>query len=99
MRGGRVVSADEAAELVVDPHDDADALERRHVVLTALRTLPYRQRQVLVLRYYLDLSEAQVAATLGVSRGAVHPHAVRGSAALARRLGDLAGPRSSEGAT
>ena len=99
MRGGRVVSADGAAELVADPHDDVDALERRHVVLTALRTLPYRQRQVLVLRYYLDHTEEQVAALLGLSRGAVHQHAVRGSASLAARLAELARPRPSEEAT
>ena len=44
--------------------------------------LPQRQREVLVLRYYLDLSEAQIAHTLGVSRGAVKSHASRGMSAL-----------------
>ncbi len=48
--------------------------------------LPARQREVLVLRYYLDLSEADIAATLGISRGAVKSHASRGVAALRERL-------------
>lgn len=50
--------------------------------LAALRALSYRQRQVVVLRYYLDLSEAQVADQLGLTRGAVHRHAVRATDAL-----------------
>jgi RNA polymerase sigma factor (sigma-70 family) len=51
-------------------------------VLAALRTLPVRQREVLVLRYYVDLSEADIADALGISRGAVKSHASRGMAAL-----------------
>ena len=51
-------------------------------MLAALRELPTRQREVLVLRYYLDLSEADIATTLGISRGAVKSHASRGSARL-----------------
>ncbi len=58
------------------------ALARRDAVLRALRELPIRQREVLALRYYLDLSEAEIAETLGISRGAVKSHASRGSAAL-----------------
>jgi RNA polymerase sigma-70 factor (sigma-E family) len=61
------------------------ALEHAEV-LTALRTLPDRQREVLVLRYYLDLSEAAIADTLGISRGAVKSHASRGLAALRTAL-------------
>jgi RNA polymerase sigma factor (sigma-70 family) len=44
--------------------------------------LPRRQREVLVLRYYLDLSEAQIAHALGISPGSVKAHAHRGLAAL-----------------
>ena len=58
-------------------------------VLAALRSLPARQREVLALRYYLDLSEAEIAATLGISAGAVKTHAHRGLATLAERLEDL----------
>jgi RNA polymerase sigma-70 factor (sigma-E family) len=55
-------------------------------VLAALHTLPRRQQEVLVLRYYLDLSEHEIAVTLGVSRGAVKSHAHRGMAALRAAL-------------
>ncbi|HEX2894035.1 MAG TPA: SigE family RNA polymerase sigma factor [Marmoricola sp.] len=60
--------------------------ERRDAVLHALAALPARQREVLALRYYLDLSEAEIASTLGISRGAVKSHASRGAAALRARL-------------
>ena len=63
--------------------------DRRAIVLDALATLPRRQREVLALRYYLDLTEAQIADTLGISRGAVKSHASRGAAALRRLLGEL----------
>lgn len=70
---------------------DQDAVEsdRRTQVLDALRALPDRQREVLTLRYYLDLSEAQIAETLGISRGAVKSHAFRGAAALRPLLGPM----------
>jgi RNA polymerase sigma-70 factor (sigma-E family) len=58
------------------------ARERRRQVLDALQQLPRRQREVLALRYYLDLDEAGIAETLGISRGAVKSHASRGAAAL-----------------
>jgi RNA polymerase sigma-70 factor (sigma-E family) len=56
-------------------------LERRQVV-TALRSLPPRQREALVLRYYGDLSEAQIASAMGISRGAVKSHTARAIASL-----------------
>jgi RNA polymerase sigma-70 factor (sigma-E family) len=58
----------------------------RSAVIDALRRLPGRQREVLVLRYYGDLSEAQIAETLGISPGAVKSHASRGMAALRTTL-------------
>ncbi|MEO5874836.1 MAG: SigE family RNA polymerase sigma factor [Streptosporangiaceae bacterium] len=54
----------------------------RTAVITALSTLPTRQREALVLRYYADLSEAEIASTMGISRGAVKSHTARGMAAL-----------------
>jgi RNA polymerase sigma-70 factor (sigma-E family) len=51
-------------------------------LLHALRRLPARQRETLVLRYYADLSEAEIAEAMGISRGAVKSHAARGIAAL-----------------
>jgi RNA polymerase sigma-70 factor (sigma-E family) len=62
------------------------ARERRRQVLDALQQLPRRQREVLALRYYLDLDEAGIAETLGISRGAVKSHASRGAAALRNLL-------------
>jgi RNA polymerase sigma-70 factor (sigma-E family) len=55
-------------------------------VMAALRALPTRQREVLVLRYYTDLSEAQIADAMGISTGAVKSHASRGIAALRETL-------------
>ncbi len=63
--------------------------DRRRAVLEALGRLPRRQREVLALRHYLDLSEREIAATLGISQGAVKSHASRGSAALRRHLTTL----------
>ena len=58
----------------------------RSTMTQLLARLPYRQRQVLVLRYFVDLTEAQIAYELGVSPGSVKTHASRGLAALARAL-------------
>ncbi len=66
-------------------HGALESLERQSVI-RALDRLPARQREVLVLRYYLDLSEAQIADTIGISRGAVKSHASRGMAALRTSL-------------
>jgi RNA polymerase sigma-70 factor (sigma-E family) len=66
------------------PSAEQGAIARleRSAVVTALRTLPARQREALVLRYYGDLSEAQIASTMGISRGAVKSHAARGMSSL-----------------
>ncbi|HEX2362523.1 MAG TPA: SigE family RNA polymerase sigma factor [Jiangellaceae bacterium] len=55
-------------------------------VVDALRKLPARQREVLVLRYYADLGEADIAEAMKISRGAVKSHASRGMAALRASL-------------
>lgn len=55
-------------------------------VVDALRRLPQRQREVLVLRYWSELSEAEIAEALGISRGTVKSTASRGMAALAGLL-------------
>lgn len=52
------------------------------LLLAALGELPARQREVLVLRYYANLSEEQAADTIGISRAAVRRHATRANAAL-----------------
>lgn len=76
----------------VDPGRTAppvdDVVGTRDAVWTAVQALPLRQRAVIVLRYYEDLSEEQIAAVVGCSRGTVKSQA---SAALAnlRRAGAL----------
>ncbi len=57
-------------------------LLERSAVVAALRSLPVRQREVVVLRFYGDLSEAQIASIMGITRGAVKSHASRAMTAL-----------------
>lgn len=76
-------------ENVVDlPSAEATAVaeEDKRELLAALAELPQRQRQVLVLRYYLDQSEAEIASTLAISRGSVKQHASRALARLTAQL-------------
>lgn len=61
---------------------EALALLERQAVVAALRGLPDRQREVIVLRYYAGLSEAETADVMGISRGAVKSHLARGMAGL-----------------
>lgn len=74
---------------VPEPGADAAVLraEEHDGVLAALRRLPRRQREVLVLRYWYDLSESDIAQTLGISPGTVKSTASRGLARLATSLG------------
>ena len=69
-----------SAEDTAVQHDEADRLRQ------AIDSLPLRQRQVLVLRYFLNLTEADIASTLRVSRGSVKTHASRGLATLAQHM-------------
>ena len=64
----------------------AIALLERSAVVAALGALTPRQREALVLRYYGDLSEAQIASTMQISAGAVEGHIARGMSALHRVL-------------
>ena len=64
-------------------------LENRREVIDCLRRLPARQRECLVLRHYSDMTETEIAATLGISVGSVRTHIKRGTAMLQRRLGAL----------
>jgi RNA polymerase sigma-70 factor (sigma-E family) len=62
--------------------------EEHRQVLLAIRRLPSRQREALVLRYYLDLDEAEIASCMQVSRGTVKSTTSRALAALGRILED-----------
>jgi RNA polymerase sigma-70 factor (sigma-E family) len=64
----------------------AFVLLERSAIIAALHNLPKRQREAIVLRYYLDLSEAEIAAAMRISRGAVKSHTNRGIAALRAAL-------------
>lgn len=64
------------------PSDAAGEIAARDVVLRALRRLPERQRAVVVLRYYEGLSEAEVAAELGIPLGSVKSAGARAGARL-----------------
>ena len=65
-----------------DAEDEVLIQLERSAVVAALRNLPVRQREAIVLRYYADLSEAEIAAAMGISRGAVRSHTARGMSAL-----------------
>ena len=55
-------------------------------VVSALRALPVRQREVLVLRYFVDLPEAEIASATGISTAAVRNHAARAMSSLRAEL-------------
>ncbi len=77
----RLVAQQEAS-----PRDTADDSAEHDAVVRVLRALPVRQREVLVLRYWQDAPETEIARTLGISAGAVKTHASRGLAALRAAL-------------
>lgn len=74
---GRPVTSAESVVLTAE--------ERREIV-RALRCLPARQREVLALRFYLDLPDDEIAAAMSISRSTVRSAAARGLAALGRAL-------------
>jgi RNA polymerase sigma-70 factor (sigma-E family) len=85
----RVVADRNAPEPPADmPNAEHGAivLLERSAVVAALRALPARQLEALVLRYYGDMSEAQIASVMGVSRGSVKTHTASAMSALRTRL-------------
>jgi RNA polymerase sigma-70 factor (sigma-E family) len=96
LNGCRSAHSDRArvvdgAEIYQPPAISAEAAvlssERRREVVRALRQLPDRQREVLVLRYYLDVPDEQIARDLGIARTTVRSTRHRALAALERHLG------------
>ena len=75
-------NAPKPAPDVPSAEQGAITLLERSSVIKALRKLPERQREALVLRYYADMSEAQIASVMGISRGAVKSHTARGMSSL-----------------
>jgi RNA polymerase sigma-70 factor (sigma-E family) len=72
-----------------DPLPDMPSAEQgaiaqleRSAVVDALRALPLRQREALVLRFYADLSAGQIASIMGISTGAVKSHTARAMSAM-----------------
>ena len=92
LRHGKVVDRDLQRRRDVGDAPSAEtgalASAQRGRMIAALRRLPERQRTALALRYYLDLSDAEVADTMGVSVGAVKTHLHRGLARLATLIGE-----------
>ena len=74
--------------LVTSAESAALAGEERRQVMRLLRQLPDRQREVLVLRFYLELSDAEIARQMGIRQSTVRSTRHRALAALARALGE-----------
>ncbi|WP_405148275.1 sigma-70 family RNA polymerase sigma factor [Sphaerisporangium sp. NBC_01403] len=72
--------SEQSAENIALLHDEHKAL------ITALQELSVRQREALVLRYWLGLRESDIAVAMGISCGAVKAHTARGMAGLTKSL-------------
>ena len=72
---------------VIAGDDAVGRADLRHDLVAALRSLPDRQRSVVVLRYFTGLSEQEIAVALGCSTGAVKTHASRALARLRENAG------------
>jgi RNA polymerase sigma-70 factor (sigma-E family) len=77
-------------------HGEASIEVERSAFISALWTLPPRQREVVVLRYFADLPVTQVASATGISAGAVKVHAARAMSLLRTELGKT-GPATEAG--
>lgn len=89
LRRGRQHSPEAAYEPAAMSAEAAVlSAEERRTVLHALRGLPARQREVLALRYYLDLTDSEIALDLGISQSTVRSTMHRALAALGHALGE-----------
>lgn len=75
-----------ADEVQAAAEDEVVLRDDQRQVIDALRTLPARQRDCVVLRYYFESGIAEIAATLGISENSVKTHLKRGLASLERNL-------------
>ncbi|GIE36971.1 ECF RNA polymerase sigma-E factor [Actinoplanes italicus] len=69
-----------------DPAESAMARERRRLLVEQLRALDHRDREILLCRYLLDLSEAETAVTLDLPKGTVKSRTARALARLRDRM-------------
>jgi RNA polymerase sigma-70 factor (sigma-E family) len=82
-RGRRVIEEPLGEDVLLGAAGDhVEAAVERDALIGALRQLPARQREVLVLRFYADLSVEETAAAIGASAGSVKTHTSRGLATL-----------------
>jgi RNA polymerase sigma factor (sigma-70 family) len=71
-----------------DPADEHARTERRQVLLDAVARLPARDREIVALRYFCELTEAETAAAIGIAAGTVKSRLSRALARLRSELGD-----------
>jgi RNA polymerase sigma-70 factor (ECF subfamily) len=88
LRVARTVPA-EVEGVTESAEQNAVAATRRRALVEAVRRLPDRQRDCVVLHYYEELSDVEIARALGISAGSVKTHLHRARAALATTLEDL----------
>ena len=81
-RAVRRAAPADIAMTALSAEDRALLTDRQQRLLATVRQLPARQRDVLLLRYFAELSEAEVAAALGISKGTVKSSAHKGLGAL-----------------
>jgi RNA polymerase sigma-70 factor (sigma-E family) len=72
----------------IQPDEEVVRTSGQAAILDALRNLSPRQRDCLVLRFYMELSESEIASTLDISPNSVKTHCRRGLAAMAEALGE-----------
>ncbi len=97
----RVAEARPSGDAAPSPEVAALAHDRRRTLLAAVRRLPERDRQVIAARFFLELSEAEIAAVLGCRRGTVKSRVSRALGRLRLALGeqqDEAPPLPAQGA-
>ncbi|MFF2025589.1 sigma-70 family RNA polymerase sigma factor [Streptomyces sp. NPDC058171] len=73
-------------EQVASAEHDALIQDDQRVLIAAVRELPTRQREALVLRHWMGLKESEIADAMGISAGSVKTHTARGIAALTKAM-------------
>jgi len=86
VRGQKVVDPHQLQPMPTGPSAQSGITSPHAALMDALRRLPGRQREAVVLRYYADLSEVEIAETMRVSRETVKTHIAHGMTALRHTL-------------